>query len=194
MLQPTVPQDSSATVRGHFYEHFAKHKKALLWEDELINSLKTKNLMAEISATSFEQSLCSIICPSRISVKRMSWLPVWRQDAYNQSQEAAQRTKFTGPTWGPSGADRTQVGPMLTPWTLLSVWPIEKYPGVLCHPWLFNRFNIERVNFFCHSATWCLRSLLTLVPVRAYCLTAPICYLIVCCSVADWTLTKKNTF
>ena len=25
-----------------------------------------------------------------------------------------------GPTWGPSGADRIQVGPMLAPWTLLS--------------------------------------------------------------------------
>ena len=25
-----------------------------------------------------------------------------------------------GPTWGPSGADRTQVGPMFVPWTLLS--------------------------------------------------------------------------
>ena len=44
--------------------------------------------------------------------------------------------RFMGPTWGPSGADRTQVGPMLAPWTLLSgyiyihlissitVWPI----------------------------------------------------------------------
>ena len=31
-----------------------------------------------------------------------------------------------GPTWGPSGADRTQVGPILAPWTLLSGlwWPI----------------------------------------------------------------------
>ena len=28
--------------------------------------------------------------------------------------------RFVGPTWGPSGADRTQVGPMLAPWTLLS--------------------------------------------------------------------------
>ena len=28
--------------------------------------------------------------------------------------------RFMGPTWGPSGADRTQVGPMLTLWTLLS--------------------------------------------------------------------------
>ena len=28
--------------------------------------------------------------------------------------------RFMGPTWGPSAADRTQVGPMLAPWTLLS--------------------------------------------------------------------------
>ena len=28
--------------------------------------------------------------------------------------------RFMGPTWRPSGADRTQVGPMLAPWTLLS--------------------------------------------------------------------------
>ena len=28
--------------------------------------------------------------------------------------------RFRGPAWGPSGADRTQVGPMLAPWTLLS--------------------------------------------------------------------------
>ena len=28
--------------------------------------------------------------------------------------------RFMGPTWGPSGAGRTQVGPMLAPWTLLS--------------------------------------------------------------------------
>ena len=28
--------------------------------------------------------------------------------------------RFMGPTWGPSGADRTKVGPMLAPWNLLS--------------------------------------------------------------------------
>ena len=28
--------------------------------------------------------------------------------------------RCVGPTWGPSGADRTQVGPMLAPWTLLN--------------------------------------------------------------------------
>ena len=31
-----------------------------------------------------------------------------------------QITRFMGTTWDPSGADRSQVGPMLAPWTLLS--------------------------------------------------------------------------
>ena len=35
--------------------------------------------------------------------------------------------RFMGPAWGPSEADRTQVGPMLAPWTLLSG---KKYWGV----------------------------------------------------------------
>ena len=32
--------------------------------------------------------------------------------------------RFKGPTWGPPRADRTQVGPMLTPWILLSGFAI----------------------------------------------------------------------
>ena len=38
-----------------------------------------------------------------------------------------QIARFMGPTWGPSGADRTQVGPMLAPWTLLSGTPTTMY-------------------------------------------------------------------
>ena len=40
---------------------------------------------------------------------------------------------FMGPTWGPAGADRTQLGPMLALWTLLSgllllvKWPKRKW-------------------------------------------------------------------
>ena len=30
-----------------------------------------------------------------------------------------QKARFMGPTWGPSGADRIQVGPTLAPWILL---------------------------------------------------------------------------
>ena len=41
---------------------------------------------------------------------------------------------FMGPTWGPSGADRTQVGPKLAPWTLLS--------GILLGNLLVTRVNL----------------------------------------------------
>ena len=35
--------------------------------------------------------------------------------------------RFVGPTWGPSGADRTQVGPMSAPWT--SMFALEPLFG-----------------------------------------------------------------
>ena len=40
-----------------------------------------------------------------------------------------QIARFMGPTWGPSGADTTQVGPMLAPWTLLSGY-ITRWVGI----------------------------------------------------------------
>ena len=46
---------------------------------------------------------------------------------YQKSEEVGTRdmlmsliARFMGTTWGPSGADRAQVGPMLAPWALLS--------------------------------------------------------------------------
>ena len=46
--------------------------------------------------------------------------------------------RFMGPTWGPSGADRTQVGLMLTPWTLLS--GIDSYQQTNSHDKGWARF------------------------------------------------------
>ena len=39
---------------------------------------------------------------------------------------------FMGPTWGPSGADRTQVGPMLALWTLLSGYIAQSRYNTVC--------------------------------------------------------------
>ena len=49
--------------------------------------------------------------------------------------------RFMGPTWGPSGADRTQVGPMLAAWTLLSgfSWSWLRHKSA---PWLFLSFFV----------------------------------------------------
>ena len=50
-----------------------------------------------------------------------------------------------GPAWGPSGADRTQVGPMLAPWTLLS------------GKWTESCF-VENYSA-CYSIRWCRKNL-----------------------------------
>ena len=41
-------------------------------------------------------------------------------------------TKFMGPTWGPPGSSRPQMGPMLAPWTLLSMYdcPNSRVPNL----------------------------------------------------------------
>ena len=49
------------------------------------------------------------------------------------SIKAPQITRFMGPTWGPPGSCRPQMGPMLTPWTLLSGsicnYPVSTVPA-----------------------------------------------------------------
>ena len=44
--------------------------------------------------------------------------------------ETAQIVMFMGPTWGPPGSCRPQMGPMLAPWTLLSG---SVDPDLSCH-------------------------------------------------------------
>ena len=38
-----------------------------------------------------------------------------------------QISKFMGPTWGPPRSCRSQMGPMLAPWTLVSGYPLFEY-------------------------------------------------------------------
>ena len=73
----------------------------------------------------------SLTSSKRFDMKGFMW-PV----AYTVCRLPALIAKFLGPTWGPPGADRTQVGPMLAPGTLLSGYR-HNGPG-------FNRCDIGR--------------------------------------------------
>ena len=68
-----------------------------------------------------------------------SWLSIW------WVKFTSLIARIMGPMWGLSGADRTQVGPMLAPWTLLS--------GMLCNPW-----DIA-LTFINYSSIWTRRVL-----------------------------------
>ena len=45
---------------------------------------------------------------------------IWEQCSVKIKMKTSQIAKFMGPTWGPPGACRPQMAPMLAPWTLLS--------------------------------------------------------------------------
>ena len=64
-------------------------------------------------------SYCSLALSHRYVHKwRVLWLFCDNHHVIFQIHSPIAR--FMGPIWDPSGADRTQVGPMLVPWTLLS--------------------------------------------------------------------------
>ena len=71
---------------------------------------------------------------------------------------------FMGPTWGPSGADRTQVGPMLTPWTSLSA---------MNHIFRHSTTTVEQsdgalMNFIPWPNHWCLSAITKLWSVSVH--------------------------
>ena len=63
------------------------------------------------------------VCRKRFFVMMSSWYvmvqchPLYKKHVY---QICTLIARFMGPTWGPHGTNRTQAGPMLAPWTLLS--------------------------------------------------------------------------
>ena len=64
------------------------------------------------------------IRPCIVSPLDQVWLSSRQRHEMNQCWFAASQipliARFMGPTWGPPGANRTQMGSMLAPWTLLS--------------------------------------------------------------------------
>ena len=56
--------------------------------------------------------LCDVFC------QFVGW--PWMGYIKSALQSISQIARFMGPTWGPSGSCRPQMGPMLAPWTLLS--------------------------------------------------------------------------
>ena len=68
--------------------------------------------------------------------------------------------RFMGLIWGPFGADRTQVGPMLAPWTLLSGVPCA-HSGLERHIYLSLKWSLSYLCILAskhvkYSLTYCL--------------------------------------
>ena len=81
-----------------------------------------------VSCDKYVIAACGCISEFRLTIKPplstscisdLLWINLGLFSIYGLAKSSL-ITRFKGPTWGPPGADRTQVGPMLAPWTLLS--------------------------------------------------------------------------
>ena len=71
------------------------------------------------------------ICCIQNSLFGLTGKAIW-----NFSSIISQIARFMGPSWGPPGSCRSQMSPMLAPWTLLSgffVFAIQQWPLVSPH-------------------------------------------------------------
>ena len=92
--------------------------------------------------------------------------------------------RFIGPTWGPSGADRTQVGPMLAPWTLLSgMWHrlgVSCFVVVICcHLISQNKTRSNGPNSYFYQIKAYIKTIILLVGILANGIYKP--YTLRCC-------------
>ena len=103
-------------------------RQAIIWTNAEILSIgplgtNFSEISIEINTFSFKKM--------RLKVSSAKWRPFClglnvlsaMSSSINTNDPIANTSliaRFMGPAWGPSGADRTQVGPMLAPWTLLS--------------------------------------------------------------------------
>ena len=90
------------------YDVFTRQRRGCLCYDEIL-----KNTI------NFDWWRWSIGCNTRM-IHCCRWDVIAHPCPNASGSLIPQIARFMGPTWSPSGADRTQVGPMLAPWTLLS--------------------------------------------------------------------------
>ena len=109
---------------GGIFNEFHRNFKTAIFHNKLIYDMQRWPWMVEISMI-FNVGQCEPqltvepIVPLPVICDAMS--PMLNQRyAYAVNKKPTLIARFMGPTWDPSGADRTQVGPMLAPWTLLS--------------------------------------------------------------------------
>ena len=94
---PHKPNETTAVYTLQIYQTYNP------WLLSPWSSTKSKSSLSRVSLNWILEVLISVLCRHAIST---------------------QIVRFMGPMWGPPGADRTQVGPMLAPWTLLSGYVI----------------------------------------------------------------------
>ena len=100
--------------------NFVLHSHRMFWITVSILHFPCMNNSCFVGLTQLQISVCTWHGATRKNLKYQPWVHSHMMTSCDISFLDALIARFMRPTWGPSGADRTQVGPMLVPWTLLS--------------------------------------------------------------------------
>ena len=76
-----------------------------------------------------------------------------RTHHFVHARPTTQIAKFMGPTWGPPGSCRPQMGPMLAPWTLLLGYPL---PGMMHGRWALSMGVTQHRRWDGHRTSDCV--------------------------------------
>ena len=116
---------TSSLKKKHLKMLFGKGQPSCLGLNVLKNQhmLSSSKILAEQIAIKFWYHM-SLLGRSELTevglAKNDSLFGIYPHNAYITAASSLTMTtliaRFMGPIWGPSGADRTQVGPMLAPW------------------------------------------------------------------------------
>ena len=94
--------------------------------------LRQKISRPEVNSNPQPSDSCRMFWPFALSEE---YKLIMSSQDFDAKSKHSQIAKFLGPTWGPHGSCRPQVGPILAPWILLSGlgWPPAKwYLFVMC--------------------------------------------------------------
>ena len=123
--------------------------QSIIWTNAEILSTYFSGRLLEIKTISLKKSLWK--CHFKILPTILSRSQCVKSLLRYRVQFPTQIAMFMGPTWGPSGSCRSQMGPMMTSWTVLS--GIPWYPGT-CRVVVESRICSYCKSFKCWSSTY----------------------------------------
>ena len=131
-----------------------KHRTFNLYITLVVLKLQYPEIARSTPLPLMPRPLCVASLPVKILTQQNKRVPFSREEVLPRPTQIA---KLMGPTWGPTGSCRPQMGPMLALWTLLSQYGFSwvLHATSWCHKTIektklfsrnLNQFNTTRVN------------------------------------------------
>ena len=105
LVNSLAPGRCSCCLNLLIFKPYKRYLEDFMWNYLQVNATRPHRWLVSIASD-------NCLAVRQMSANKPSLSPCWPR--------FTQIAMFMGPTWGPPGSCRPQMGPMLAPWTLLS--------------------------------------------------------------------------